>query len=51
MAHHFQDLDANEDGMIDEDEFAKAEKMFTMTNTEMSRALLKHQGFMARSTQ
>ena len=51
MADHFQELDANDDGMVDAEELAKAKEMFKMTDTEMSQAFLKRQGFMPRSAQ
>jgi hypothetical protein len=49
MADHFQQLDTNDDGMIDAAELAKAKEMFKMTDTEMSQAFIKRQGFMPRS--
>jgi EF hand len=49
MADHFQDLDTNDDGMIDSNELAQAKEMFKMTDTEISQAFFKRQGFMPRS--
>lgn len=46
MADHFDELDANSDGMVDGAELAKAKEMFKMNDTEMSQAFFKRQGFM-----
>ena len=50
MADHFQDLDANSDGMVDADELMKAKEMFKMDDTAMSQAFIKRQGFMPRNS-
>ncbi|MEM7469618.1 MAG: hypothetical protein AAF387_22435 [Pseudomonadota bacterium] len=49
MADHFNDLDANNDGMVDATELAKAKEMFDMDDTALSQAFFKRQGFMPRN--
>lgn len=49
MADHFQDLDANHDGMVDQAELERAKDLFGMTDAQMSEAFFKRQGFMPRN--
>lgn len=49
MADHYKQLDGNDDGMIDAAELARAKETLNMTDTEMSQAFFKRQGFMPRS--